>query len=70
MIEICNLRYSKPHKPYEFLIGRPSPVGNPFVMKNESERDRVCEIYDEYFQKKLETSCPFTDYLEQMAKAL
>ena len=34
-------------------IGRGSPLGNPFRMKNESERDLVCDQYDAWFKRKV-----------------
>lgn len=33
-------------------IGRGSPLGNPFVMSNEQERDRVCDLYEGWIEKK------------------
>lgn len=27
-------------------VGRPSKFGNPFVLRNESERDEVCDKYE------------------------
>lgn len=30
-------------------IGRPSPLGNPFYMKDESMRDIVCDKYEDWF---------------------
>ena len=46
MIEICNLRNEKPSQPYDVVVDRTSVLGNPFYMKNENERDTVCESYD------------------------
>lgn len=36
-------------------IGRPSPLGNPFPMQNHTteERDRVCDLYQEWFDRKI-----------------
>ena len=34
-------------------IGRGSALGNPFPMKGESERDKVCDQYAEYFYEKV-----------------
>jgi hypothetical protein len=36
---------------FDIYIGRGSPWGNPFVMKDKSdaERDRVCDLYYDYF---------------------
>ena len=53
MIEIMNLRNTKPSEPYDFYIDRRSAVGNVYPMKNKSEqeRNRVCEAYQKYFDE-------------------
>lgn len=37
-------------------IGRGSPLGNPFIPKDKSdaERNRVCDLYEEYLIKRIE----------------
>lgn len=40
-IEIGNLKNGDVGE----YVGRPSPLGNPFPMKSEEDRDRVCEEY-------------------------
>jgi len=32
--------------------GRPSPLGNPFVMGNERMRDAVCDQHQEWFESR------------------
>lgn len=32
-------------------VGRPSPFGNPFPMRAESDRDAVCNFYEAWLQK-------------------
>lgn len=34
-------------------IGRPSPLGNPFPMAKESQRQSVCDQYDVWFQQQV-----------------
>ncbi len=34
-------------------IGRPSPLGNPFPLRRESERDQVIEQYAKWLNDKL-----------------
>lgn len=34
---------------YDVYIGRGSKWGNPFRMRNESDRDKVCDDYEEWF---------------------
>lgn len=54
MIKVVNLKNYKPCA-NELLIkvDRTTPVGNPFVMHKECERDKVCEQYEEYFKSKM-----------------
>ena len=48
MIRIVNLRNLKDLKFGEVVIrvDRRSPLGNPFHMRYESERDKVCDQYE------------------------
>ena len=34
-------------------IGRGSPLGNPFRMNGETDRDRVCDRYETWFTQKV-----------------
>ena len=49
MINILNLRSGKPKHPWEFKVDRSSPLGNPYNMLHESERDIVCDKYRKWF---------------------
>ncbi len=49
MIEIMNLRNTKPNKPYDFRVDRKSILGNPFVLNRINKRDYVCDKYQKYF---------------------
>lgn len=49
VIEICNIKTTCLEYPYDFYIDRRSPLGNPFHMQNESQRDFVCDRYEQYF---------------------
>ena len=58
MIRIVNLKTYEPIHDDELCIRicRPSPLGNPYIIKNEynlSERDIACDQYDEYFKNQL-----------------
>lgn len=35
-------------------IGRGSPLGNPFVMHTEDDRETVCDKYEEWFNKQVQ----------------
>ena len=50
MITIKNLRNSRPLNPYDVRVDRASVLGNPFYMHDESERDEVCDKYEEYMR--------------------
>ena len=50
MIKIVNKRWFKGNGIY---IGRPSPLGNPFVLGRDGNRDEVIEKYNIYLRKKL-----------------
>ena len=41
-------------------IGRPSPLGNPYSMKDKSieERNRVCALYQKWFDDKVVNKDP------------
>ena len=49
-VQIINLRSNQP---YDFRCDRQSPVGNPYTMHNESERDEVCEQYAILFDQTM-----------------
>lgn len=34
-------------------IGRPSPLGNPFYMSSEINRDAVCDAYEVWFNEQI-----------------
>jgi hypothetical protein len=53
MITIKNLRKERPSKPWHIVVDRSSPLGNPFRMRSEAERDIVCDKYEKYFNEAL-----------------
>ena len=69
-IIIANMR--KGRKNVDFVCDRTSPLGNPFYMGNESERDYVCDSFDRYFQKNLNPDIApvgFLEYLDEILQA-
>lgn len=50
--------------PNEFYIGRPSPLGNPFVIGKDGDRKEVVLKYEKWFKTKIITE---HDDNEQMA---
>lgn len=65
-IEIKNLRYEKPSKPWQVRVDRASVLGNPFVMHHESERDKVCEEYKQYFKRSLVLNQAFANEVTRL----
>lgn len=55
MINIKNLREGYPKKVTDVRVDRASALGNPFRMANESERNKVCDLYKEWFNTQIET---------------
>jgi hypothetical protein len=51
MVEVVNMQNCKPPwgQPGDVRIDRKTKWGNPFVMQSESERDRVCNMYEGRF---------------------
>ena len=69
MIKIMNMHQERPSKSYDYRVDRVSPVGNPYKMKQESDRDLVCDKYEKWFINCL--SHPkehpyFMEYLHRM----
>lgn len=56
MIEICNLRYENIKFDYNIKVDRSSILGNKFYMKSEADRDKVCELYKDYFYNKVKNN--------------
>jgi hypothetical protein len=43
--------------PWDVNVGHPSVLGNPFVKKGvvvETERDKVCNLYDTWFHENID----------------
>jgi hypothetical protein len=64
MVEIVNMHGIKDMD--GFWVDRRSPVGNPYYMKNENERDSVCDRYEVYFAKSMEENKRFANYIEML----
>lgn len=48
--------------------GRGSALGNPFTMRDESERDEVCNQYQIYFQNPTDPMLAQLDQIEAAAR--
>lgn len=55
MVEVVNMRTCSPPwgQPGDVRIDRASKWGNPFFMMDESQRDKVCERYEQLMTKFL-----------------
>jgi len=67
-IQIMNVKRTKPSKPYDFYVDRRTPLGNPFYMRNENDRDEVCEKYENWFLRVAKDQA-FYIYLEEIILA-
>ena len=47
------VKVGRRYEPSAHYIGRGSPLGNPFTMKDESERDSVCDQYKVWFYEQV-----------------
>jgi hypothetical protein len=65
---IKNLRVERPTEPWQVRVDRSSVLGNPFPMRNESERDEVCDAYAVYFKKQFESNEAFKNELRRLYK--
>ena len=53
MIEICNLSTNRMRHPWDVRIDRRSGLGNPYRLRTEWKRDKVCDQYETFFRNKL-----------------
>lgn len=64
MIEIMNLRNNKPKFKYDFRCDRETPLGNPYPLKSENERNKVIDDYRIWFNQQIENkNLEIIDYL-------
>jgi hypothetical protein len=53
MINIKSLRSSVPSEPWDVRVDRASVLGNPFHMRDESQRDAVCDAYAQWIAEQI-----------------
>lgn len=67
IIEILNLDHSEPTEPYDFYCDKRSPVGNPYPMYTEANRNTVCYMYKGHFERMMKNGPSlFTDRIDLM----
>lgn len=53
-IKVVNLKSYPLSPPYLLIkVGRPSPLGNPFIMHTEADRDKVCDLYEQWVRQQI-----------------
>ena len=67
MITIKNLRNAKPKYEFDVRVDRESILGNPFHMKDESQREIVCKKYAIHFENELANNQEFKKELDRLA---
>ena len=67
-ITIHNLRTERPTFPWQVRVDRSSILGNPFPMRDESERELVCNKYEKYFAEQFRTNEQFKQELRRLFK--
>lgn len=55
-IEIKNIRHANIVHPYDVMVDRNSPLGNPYRMYGEYERDAACAYYEPWLLNRLKDS--------------
>ncbi len=70
MIEIKNLRgldkYWKKN-PWDMRCDRQSPVGNPYIIGRDGNRDMVCNLFEKDFERQMENPF-FRAYIESLER--
>lgn len=56
-IKISNKNFTKSDE-HTFFCGRPSPLGNPYPMESEEDRDKVIADYIPWIEKQIENGNP------------
>ena len=53
-IEIMNLHKEQPSKPYDVIVDRTTPLGNPMYMGWSCTRDEACDFHAEFLPEMIE----------------
>lgn len=53
-----SVRVGRHDEPGAVYIGRGSPLGNPFVIGRDGDRDAVCDRYEAWFAERVATRDP------------
>jgi len=53
-------------EPNHFRVDRQSPVGNPYPLNLEKNRNDVCDKYENYFAEQIKKPGKFYDYVKNI----
>jgi len=67
MILVKNLRVLKPKEEWDVRIDRGTPLGNPFVMYGENQRQKVIDSYELYAKEEMKKE---EDWYEEYCRIL
>ena len=57
---------SSPTHPWDIVVDRRSPIGNPFVLAGEENRNKVCDQYEDWFVSTVINDKRCMKYLDDM----
>ncbi|MDR1982931.1 MAG: DUF4326 domain-containing protein [Holosporaceae bacterium] len=66
VITINNLRNVYPVNEFDVRVDRKTVFGNPFHMTTESQRNCICDQYEEYFQSRVENNVAFRQAIDEL----
>ena len=70
-IRVDNIRTYKPGaNEISIKVDRSTPLGNPYYMNDENERDKVCDKYAAYLTASYNTKTDIADELNRITDAL
>jgi hypothetical protein len=68
VITVNNLSNAHPFDEFDVRVDRKSVFGNPFRMTSESQRNYVCDQYEEYFKCQTENNIEFRQALDELIR--
>ena len=73
-IKILNIKHIKPSEPYDFIIDRTTPIGNPFYITAVSDRSASIKLFKKYLDwcfenPNIKEASELLKYLQQIEGA-
>ena len=69
-IDIMNLRHEQPSKPYDRKVDRSSPLGNPFRLMSEYDRETICNQYRQWLEDQLKDNVDVQNAMDELYETL